>query len=382
MDYLTCLYNFLLTTKLHNYKQVVKEARADKQSRMALGAFFPPEGTDYPMWLESTKKYFSKYKYWVGAWEVAPTTGRIHWQWAALNDTPLSLSTHRSRMMGFGLTIGRGTFKQACEYVIKSESKPTKAWLEMHKLESYVSTNVEGLQEPEEPAAAPILLPARWVKHEDLLPWQKSMDGILEGLYAAQNDRKCVVIVDEEGGKGKSMLARYMAQNPCHAVVQGGKRDNIAYVLYQMMNPDPIPGLKRDQQPIGKEPKRLIIDIARQEGSTQDIIAYSAAEQVLNGHFFSQKYKCGSGLLTKEFCQVLIMTNYEPDFKQLSSDRWLVYTVKPETMELQLRENTYQVFGSFTHKTVEVDPEEHVKAILEATKESAVTQFLKKRKLD
>jgi len=177
------------------------------------------------------------------------------------------------------------------------------------------------------------------VKHEDLLPWQKSIDGILEGLYAAQNDRKCVVIVDEEGGKGKSMLARYMAQNPCHAVVQGGKRDNIAYVLYQMMNPDPIPGLKRDQQPIGKEPKRLIIDIARQEGSTQDIIAYSAAEQVLNGHFFSQKYKCGSGLLTKEFCQVLIMTNYEPDFKQLSADRWLVYTVKPDTMELQLREN-------------------------------------------
>lgn len=66
----------------------------------------------------------------------------------------------------------------------------------------------------------------------------------------------------------------------------------------------------------------FIFDVPR---STR-ALPYSFIEQLLDGYVFSPKYEsCNKEL--HEFRCVFVFTNEEPDYSELSSDRWNVHLI-------------------------------------------------------
>lgn len=117
-----------------------------------------------------------------------------------------------------------------------------------------------------------------------------------------QDDRKVLWIYDREGNKGKTWLAKYLLANKDAFYVQGGKTRDIACAYnYE---------------------KYVCFDFTR---SQEEYVNYSVIESFKNGLIFSPKYNS----ITKKFnpCQVIVMSNFYPDTKQLSQDRWDIMTL-------------------------------------------------------
>lgn len=128
--------------------------------------------------------------------------------------------------------------------------------------------------------------------------WQKEVMKNLEN----QDNRKITWVVDTQGNKGKTWLAKYLMCEKEAFYVQGGKTQDIAYAYnYE---------------------KYVVFDFTR---SQQEYVNYSTIESFKNGLLFSPKYES----ITKKFgsCKVLCLSNWSPDLNQLSRDRWQIYDI-------------------------------------------------------
>ncbi len=128
-----------------------------------------------------------------------------------------------------------------------------------------------------------------------LRSWQSE---ILDKLLK-QDERKVLWILDPIGGKGKTVLAKYLVGLHNAFYVGNGKSADISYA-YQ-------------NQEI------VVFDFTR---SLEDYVNYQIIESFKNGMLFSPKYNS----LTKIFkpCKVLVLSNFEPNLSKLSKDRWEV----------------------------------------------------------
>jgi len=134
-----------------------------------------------------------------------------------------------------------------------------------------------------------------------LYDWQKSA---YERFLLNDSDRKIYWYVDPEGNKGKSRLAKYLIDHVDNVIYfTGGKNSDICSQI--LLWEKGIDG--------------LIFDFTRDK---ETYISYSAIEACKNGLINSPKYK--GGFKSFESPNIIVFSNFYPDKKKLSEDRWEV----------------------------------------------------------
>ncbi len=116
-----------------------------------------------------------------------------------------------------------------------------------------------------------------------------------------QDNRKVLWVIDEVGNTGKSWLSKYLFVKHGAFEMTGGKTADIAYAY--------------------KQQSIVAIDLSRQK---KEYFMYSILEDFKNGKIFSPKYESASERF--EPAKVVVFSNWHPDYKELSADRWdIVY---------------------------------------------------------
>lgn len=129
-----------------------------------------------------------------------------------------------------------------------------------------------------------------------LRDWQASLN---DTLAKTPSDREITFVVDETGNSGKTWFAKHYCRLHDNAqYMEMGKKADMAHAL----NPDI---------------RVLFVNCTRQQ---LEYLNYSFLEAVKDGMVFSPKYESGMKILGK--VHVCVMMNKEPDYDQLSADRY------------------------------------------------------------
>jgi len=269
-----------------------------------------------------------KYIAWL---EECPTTKRLHMQWYLRSVTAhthdwfaAKLGSHRRYGGGENANLRyvcKLTTKLApcilaalalSQDMIMRTNYPEGKWKSFVPEDKNVDIALRNLR-PRDP------LNERYIK--SYLPWQQCLLLLMFEMYRAKNDRKLIVIVDPEGGKGKTSMAMKTLQDRIDFLyLTSGKSSNMASIIRDHCKPEP--DAKGNPQP-ALPLTGCFIDITRDDGmSGRDIVYYKLVEQFLNGMVMSEKYR-STMVQFNNFPQVVIFTNYEPDLRRLSADRWI-----------------------------------------------------------
>lgn len=154
-------------------------------------------------------------------------------------------------------------------------------------------------------AKAQQLLQKKVLKTTQKHKWQTKMDQI---LASRANDRTIIVILDHEGGSGKSTYARskYFENDEKTAVIQNGRTQDIAHAISKTNN---------------NTLENIFIDLMR---LNMEHVNYNLIERLKNGIVFSSKYDSTTVRLAA-IPHVVIFTNVMIDIEKMSKDRWLVF---------------------------------------------------------
>nr|WPR18742.1 MAG: replication polyprotein [Chemarfal virus 96] len=141
-------------------------------------------------------------------------------------------------------------------------------------------------------------------RYEDV-EWRPFQKEILEYIDEEPDDRTVIWVVDKEGGKGKSYLAKYIYLN-YPTIIADGKKDNVFNQLKTKLDG-------------GMEPRVCLLDIPR---CGQGYMNYGVIEQIKNGLIYSGKYEGGDCIFDPP--HVVVFANFDPDYSQFTGDRWKV----------------------------------------------------------
>lgn len=145
---------------------------------------------------------------------------------------------------------------------------------------------------------------------DKLYPWQQH---IVDSVKQACNDTRTVNwVYDDQGGKGKSTLAKYIAHHRLGFTFTILTSNGVAFMV-----------IKRGSAPC------YIFDIPRTKSKkiSMDEV-YSVLEQVKNGHVISDKYDGGELLM--DHPHVWVFSNYLPNLSKMSRDRFKIWCVKDD----------------------------------------------------
>lgn len=146
------------------------------------------------------------------------------------------------------------------------------------------------------------------VTYEELKDQQKDFIQKYLLYLCPKYDRKIVWAWEKKGGWGKTQLTKYLVDNYClSAVVVPVKTNDAFYLIKQYIEVE------------GEGPDIVIIDVPR---CSIDYINYQAIEKIKDGICACGKYE--SLMLRFNTPHVVVFCNEEPDYQQLSKDRWQV----------------------------------------------------------
>lgn len=134
----------------------------------------------------------------------------------------------------------------------------------------------------------------------ELRPWQQQVITKLEN----QGKRQILFVVDEEGGKGKSMLAKHLMTTKGVWACQGGKVGDLMYAY------DPTCEV-------------AIFDMARCNDPAY--YPWNFMENIKSGWFCATKYKGGMKMFKEP--KVVVFMNEDPPRNKLSADRYDVFII-------------------------------------------------------
>lgn len=148
--------------------------------------------------------------------------------------------------------------------------------------------------------------PLKLITKDMLKPWQVKIAEQFDGVEDALFGRKIHWFYDYKGGIGKSILCKYLVDQR-GALLLGGANKDCLFGLFEYI------------QKNKEAPEVVIFDIPR---VNKGAISYQALEQIKNGMFFNSKYE--SGMVRFNSPHILIFSNEEPEYNNLSEDRWVV----------------------------------------------------------
>lgn len=111
---------------------------------------------------------------------------------------------------------------------------------------------------------------------------------------------------EPSGNKGKSALCKYLCVKH-GALILAGKSCDMKAAIASMK----------------EKPKLIVMDIPR---SSTKYVSYTGIEEVSNGCFFSGKYE--GGMVLMENPKIIVFANAEPDYHEMSHDRWKVTDIR------------------------------------------------------
>ncbi|WAK45808.1 replication associated protein [Miresoil virus 141] len=139
--------------------------------------------------------------------------------------------------------------------------------------------------------------------------WQSQ---ILEIIEQPVNKRTVHWFWEPIGGVGKSDLCKYLVVKKDACFISSGKKGDIAYSLAKRLES-------------GKEINIVICDLPRESCGH---LSYGCFEDIKNGLIFSSKYE--SDVLVFNSPHLIILANWEPDFEQMSEDRWNIVRIEQD----------------------------------------------------
>nr|WAE42976.1 MAG: replication associated protein [Cressdnaviricota sp.] len=138
-------------------------------------------------------------------------------------------------------------------------------------------------------------------------PWQAL---ILSIIKQPVNKRTVHWFWEPIGGVGKSDLCKYLVVKEDACFISSGKKGDIAYSLAKRLES-------------GKMIDLVICDLPRESCGH---LSYGCFEDIKNGLVFSSKYE--SDVLVFNSPHLIILANWEPDFEQMSEDRWNIVKIE------------------------------------------------------
>jgi len=142
---------------------------------------------------------------------------------------------------------------------------------------------------------------------QELVGWQKTLFDMLQ----QKPDRRSVLWIHESTGRtGKSEFAKYMCFKHEAVFMSYGNSKDLLNIVFKFKNK-----------------KCYIFDLPRTKPidlSGSDL--YSTIESIKDGMFINTKYETGIVMMSSP--HVVVFSNYMPDMKKLSLDRWKIYTIE------------------------------------------------------
>lgn len=164
-------------------------------------------------------------------------------------------------------------------------------------------------------------MPKYQVEIENLYPWQET---VISWLNQEPNDRRIHYVWGEKGGEGKTHFQKYIATHREDVITLGGKGHDMKYGVLSFVEKNK------------KIPKIIFINVCR-SGS----LDYTGLEAIKDMYFFSGKYE--GGMVIGPPPHVIIFSNEEPEWTELSSDRLHVIKINKNKMA----ERIYDDGGDF-----------------------------------
>lgn len=252
-------------------------------------------------------------KKWCYQKEEAPSTGWLHWQ------CRISLVKKKTQkdlvecldakdLEGFHVSPSSGnSLKGSAFYCMKED------------------TRVEGPWTDQDPAPKPLLKTPALVDSHGLLPWQNS----LMNEVSEYDPRSIHVVVDREGNSGKSSLCKWVW---CKDLGQPVPAMTSAEDLVQFVMCMPATNL-------------YIIDMPRAMKKKSLFGMYSGIENLKNGMLFDKRYKGVFKYIDEP--NIIVFTNQPPKLRYLSKDRWKLWTIKDQQLEVfKFTEDNVQDVGT------------------------------------
>lgn len=145
-----------------------------------------------------------------------------------------------------------------------------------------------------------------WCSLEEaqLRPWQLHVLGILR---TRPSDRAVHWFFESVGGSGKSTFAKYLYKNHGAIVPTCTAQERVLRAY--------------------RGESVIVFDISRADG-LQDNVGYSILETMKNCMGFSTMYDPGMKIWKP--AHVFVFSNFPPNFRKLSVDRWDVYEIQPD----------------------------------------------------
>lgn len=139
-----------------------------------------------------------------------------------------------------------------------------------------------------------------------LYPWQQTLINKTE----KHDTRSIHVVIDPKGYKGKSSFSRYITWHKLGSLVPPM---NCAEDILQFCM-------------CIKKQKRYIIDMPRAMPKKHLQAMYAGIESLKNGVLYDKRYKGVLKLINHP--NIIVFTNQYPDKRQLSRDRWRLWSIK------------------------------------------------------
>lgn len=147
--------------------------------------------------------------------------------------------------------------------------------------------------------------------------WQR---GIIKILDNNLFDRHIYVYIGD-GGCGKTTFCKWIITHYDGVILLSGKSADMKNSIIEYVETNKI------------LPKTVIVNIPR--SFNKDYLSYTGIEEIKDMLFYSGKYK--GGMICDETIKMIIFSNSDLDYGQLSFDRWIIrYIENPNTYGLGL----------------------------------------------
>ena len=242
---------------------------------------------------------------WVAQREIAPTTGRPHWQIRLkahkrmLESQFVSLASSEGLCGHITITSTTAHVSKTFSYVMKADTRDPE----------HPTVHSDREYEPPQPKLSHIVAFEEMEKY----PWQQEVIEMAE-VY---DERAVDVIIDPSGNNGKTYLQDWMHY------------EGLAWK---------VPNFTEQTEMIEfvfSFPARncYLINMPKAQKKAKLAGFYAGVETLKDGYLYDKRYKGRMKHIEKP--RVFVFTNQIPDVGLLSADRWRLWRLRSSTKELE-----------------------------------------------
>lgn len=214
--------------------------------------------------------------------------GTIHYQGCVRFENAIQFSTLRKFLPAIHWEVVKN-WKAQIHYCCKNDTRIDGPWIHNVKITPPETINIIS----------------------ELRPWQQEINNLIIN-HDFKNDRTINWFWEATGNIGKTALARYLCVTYKHLnpIYLCGKAADIKFTISKMIS-------------MGNTPKLCIFGFVR---DMEGYISYQGIEEAKDAIFFSGKYE--SGMVIYNSPIVICFSNFEPEVKRMSNDRWNIINIK------------------------------------------------------